>query len=176
MNRNLMLRTIFAAALAVAAPSAGHAQQNIQCVSESSNSLMTIFRAAGDPVPSCPTLVGTWEVTVSPDGIPAFTAFNQFTVDGNSVEFDNSNPPAAQTIAVGPWMKLTGNKYAMLETNQLFDPQGNYAGKVTVRATITLDPSGNRITSQFTFTVFDPAGNTVFQGQGTAVGKRVTFE
>src|SRR5579859_5849149 len=48
------------------------------------------------------TLVGTWRVTISPDGIPPFRAYNTFFADGNSIEFDNSNPPGAQTIALGP--------------------------------------------------------------------------
>src|SRR5690242_14455081 len=42
------------------------------------------------------TLVGTWRVTVSPDGIPPFRAYNVFMADGNSLEFDNSNPPSLQ--------------------------------------------------------------------------------
>ena len=48
------------------------------------------------------TLVGTWRVTVSPDGIPPFRAYNIFYADGNSIEFDNSNAPGGQTIASGP--------------------------------------------------------------------------
>jgi hypothetical protein len=73
-------------------------------------------------------------------------------------------------------MKIGYLKYAMVEINQLFDPQGNFAGRLKVKATITLDSLGNRFTSRFEVTVFDPAGNTVFQGQGTASGKRVKLE
>jgi hypothetical protein len=173
---NMISKTLFAAAMTVAMISPTFGQSNpALCVSPAS-ALLTILRPAGDTTPACPTLVGTWEVTVTPDGIPSFTAYNVFNADGNSVEFDNSNPPGQQTIAVGPWMKIADLQYAMVEINQLFDPQGNFAGRLKVKATITLDSLGNRFTSKFQLTVFDPNGNTVFQGQGTASGKRVTLE
>jgi hypothetical protein len=173
---NLISKTFFAATLAVAALTPAYAQGNpALCVSPAS-ALLSILRPAGDTTPACPTLVGTWEVAVTPDGVPPFTAYNVFNADGNSVEFDNSNPPGQQTIAVGPWTKIGDGKYAMVEINQLFDPQWNFAGRLKVKATITLDSSGDRFTSKFELTVMDPAGNTVFQGQGTASGKRVTLD
>ena len=64
----------------------------------------------------------------------------------------------------------------MLEINQLFDGQGNFAGTFKVKAVITLDDSGNTFTSKFNFWVFDPDGNEVFQGTGTASGRRVSLD
>ena len=123
------------------------------------------------------SLIGTWKVTVSPDGgIPPFQAYNVFTLDGNSLEFDNSNPPAAQTIAVGPWTSTGPNRYAFTEINQLFDDKGNPAGELKVRATIEMTGIGDTFNSQFKFDVSDPNGNVVFSGSGTAVGKRVVVE
>lgn len=120
------------------------------------------------------TLTGTWKVAVSPNGMPTFRAYNQFNADGTSVEFDNSNPPGQQTIAVGPWQR-TGNKdYTMLEVNQIFDDHG-YAGELRVRAKITLDDSGDVFTSTFTFDVLDIGDNVVFQGGGTARGQRISL-
>jgi len=121
-------------------------------------------------------LVGTWKVTVMPDGIPAFTAYNVFTVDGNSIEFDYSNPPAAQTIAVGPWTSLGVNSFAFTEVNQLFDNTGAYAGELKVRGNIELTADGNSYSGKFKFDVFDPTGAVVFSGGGTASGKRVVVE
>jgi hypothetical protein len=120
------------------------------------------------------TLIGTWKVTVSPDGIPPFRAYNVFTADGNSLEFDNSNPPAQQSIAVGPWKKTGVDTYSFVEINQLYDDKGNYQGEFRVTATITLDPGGNSFTSKFQFTVSDPSDMPVFQGGGSAKGIRVT--
>jgi hypothetical protein len=122
------------------------------------------------------SLIGTWKVTVSPDGIPPFQAYNVFTVDGNSFEFDNSNPPASQTIAVGPWTNTGVNSFAFTEVNQLFDGTGAFVGELKVRATIALTGSGDTFTSKFKFDVLDPGGNSVFSGSGTAVGKRVVVE
>ena len=122
------------------------------------------------------TLVGTWKVTVSPDGIPPFRAYNVFMADGNSLEFDNSNPPGAQSIAVGPWAKTGINTYSFVEVNQLYDDKGNYQGELRVSATITLEPPGNTFTSKFQFTVLDPSDMPVFQGGGSAKGVRVTAQ
>jgi hypothetical protein len=121
-------------------------------------------------------LIGTWKVTVSPDGTPSFTAYNVFTFDGNSFEFDNSNPPAAQTIAVGPWTSRGPNHYVFTEINQLFDDKGNYAGELKVRGAIELTGGGDTYKSTFSFDVFDPAGAVVFSGKGTATAKRVGVE
>jgi len=122
------------------------------------------------------SLVGTWKVTVSPDGIPPFTAYNVFTVDGNSFEFDNSNPPGAQTIAVGPWTSTGVNSFAFTEVNQLFDNTGAYAGELKVRGNVELTADGNSFASKFKFDVSDPTGAVVFSGTGTAAGKRVAVE
>lgn len=121
------------------------------------------------------TLVGTWKATISPDGFPSFTAFNQFNADGTSIEFDNSNPPGSQTVAVGPWERRGNNDYAMLEVNQIFDNTG-FAGEVRVQAKITIDGSGDAFTSTFTFQVLDPTGAVVFEGTGTAKGIRITID
>jgi hypothetical protein len=172
MNRN---RLLIAAALTAFSFVPAHAQGNPGCTT-AATALQEIIRPiARDGAANCPTLVGTWQVTVSPDGAPPFQAVNTFLADGNSVEFDNGNPPGTQTIATGPWQKTGPSDYVMLEVNQIFDPQGNFAGTVQVRATITLDDKGNQFTSKFQVTVLDPDGNTVFQGTGTAIGKRLAI-
>lgn len=122
------------------------------------------------------SLIGTWKVTVTPDGIPPFTSYTVFGLDGNSYEFDNSNPPAAQTIAVGPWTSTGVNRYAFTQINQLFDDKGGYAGELKVRATIEMTGIGDTFKSTFTFDVFDPTGTVVFSGTGKAVAKRVVVE
>jgi hypothetical protein len=177
MNHNLISNAIFAtAALAVVTLNPVQAQVGQGCSSAVTNALLNITRPLADAAPSCPTLVGTWEVKVSPDGAPPFVAYNVFSADGNSTEFDNSNPPSQQSIAVGPWKKTGAKEYAMLEINQLFDAQGNFAGTLKVKAVITLADNGDTFTSKFNFTVLDPDGNEVFQGTGTATGKRVSLD
>jgi hypothetical protein len=57
-----------------------------------------------------------------------------FSADRNSTEFDNSNPPSLQSIAVGPWKRTGDKQYAMLEVNQLFDDHGNFAGTAITSA------------------------------------------
>jgi hypothetical protein len=170
MNRNLFI----AAALTAFSFAPVHAQGNSGCTT-TATALQQIIRPIARDGAACPTLVGTWQVTISPDGGPSFQAVNIFLADGNSIEFDNSNPPGTQTIAAGPWQKTGPSDYSMLEINQVFDPQGNFAGTVQVTATITLDDKGSQFTSKFQVTVQDPDGNTVFQGSGTAMGKRLAI-
>ena len=170
MNRNRLL----AAAILAAASLAPAYAQGSACPAAAS--LLEIIRPnSTEAVAACPTLVGTWRVTVTPAGGPSFQAINIFFADGNSVEFDNSNPPGAQTIAGGPWQKTGSNSYRMFEVNQAFDPQGNYAGEVQVMATITLDEKGSQFSSKFQVTVLDPEGKVLAQVPGSAAGKRLGF-
>ena len=172
----IQFRIFTAALLGLASFASLQAQQGGQTpnCTQPGAALLQIVRPATDAAtPNCPTLVGTWQVTVTPDGGPSFQAVNVFLADGNSIEFDNSNPPAGQTIAAGPWQKTGPAAYSMLEINQIFDNQGNFAGTVQVTATINLDDSGNGYSSKFQFTVADPDGNTIVQGTGSATGKRV---
>jgi hypothetical protein len=148
------------------------------------NALTAVLAAALIAVPVCGqandphSLVGTWkvQVTVVTPGPFQFTAYNVFHADGTSVEFDNSNPPSTQTIAVGPWVKTGHDQFAYTSINQLFDNLGNFAGEFKLKAAITLDKAGNSFTSSFSFQVFDPLGNVVATGTGTAIGTRVTVE
>ena len=140
------------------------------------SALLSIVRPSSTEsaaIPDCPTLVGTWEVQVAPDGIPPFTAYNVFSADGNSTEFDNSNPPGAQTVAVGPWKRTGVRTFAFVEVNQIFDGEGAFAGTVRVKSSMTLDETGDKFTSSFTFSMVDPKGTVVFEGSGTATGVRL---
>jgi len=157
--------TITAAVLALASGSPLDAQVlPNDCASQPATILVPLVRPFA-ATPNCVSLVGTWQVTVSPNGLPEFTAYNVFSADGNSIEFDNSNPPGTQTIAVGPWKRTADKNHDMLEINRLFDGQGNYAGTLTVKTSIVLDSSGNKFSSKFTIAVKDPAGNIQFQGK-----------
>jgi len=121
-------------------------------------------------------IVGTWVVTVSPDGMPSFRAYNVFSADGNSLEFDNSNPPSQQTVAVGPWKKIGPRQFAFTEINDLFDAQGNFQSELKVKSTLTVNQASDQFHGSFQFTVYDPKGAIVFQGYGTALGQRVAID
>jgi hypothetical protein len=163
---------IFKTTLAIAALAAS-AYAKPEFASNPALALVPLVEAV-EPTLDCATLIGTWEVTVQPNGGPSFTAYNVFTADGNSIEFDNSGAPSGQTVAVGPWKRTGDHKYAFVEINQLFDDTG-FAGTLKVKATITLNDAGDQFTSTFQFTVMSPAGQAVFSGTGTATAKRVTL-
>jgi hypothetical protein len=172
MNKTLF-QILAAAAIATVLIVPASAATDPSCVFSTSG-VFNVIRPLGDTnVPYCPSIVGTWEVTVQPNGGPAFGAVNVFYADGNSIEFDNSNSPAAQTVAAGPWKKINANQYTFIEINQIFDEKGAYGGRVQVKATITLNEAGDKFTSTFTVTVLDPTGVELFQGSGTATGTRV---
>lgn len=119
-------------------------------------------------------IVGLWRTTVAPQGVPAFTAWNNFSADGNSSEFDNSLSPAQESFALGRWRHLEINRYAYTAYNDLFAGDGSFVGTFEVTARITLHE--NRYTSDFVYIVRTPGGSVVAKGTGTAHAVRVGID
>jgi hypothetical protein len=106
-------------------------------------------------------IVGTWNVKVTPDGGPTFAALLTFTRGGGVIETESDQPGTGQ----GGWKRVGPNRFAIAFQTFIFTPTGP-GGHVVVRSVSTL--TNNTLSGPFKFDVFDPAGNVVQSGSGTA--------
>lgn len=114
-------------------------------------------------------ILGTWSVTVTPHGAPAFQALVTFSQGGGLVETESDAPGAAQ----GVWQKLSHHRYKFAFQAFTFTTTGAPGGHVIVRSVATL--SGGTLSGPFKFDVFDPSGKVVQSGSGTATATRFTI-
>jgi hypothetical protein len=111
-------------------------------------------------------VLGTWLVDVTPAGDEPFQAMLTLSPGGGVIETETTNPGTAQ----GSWVDRGGGRVALTIQRFDFDQQGHPAGHVVVRA--ELDPVGDgRLSGPFRVDVFDPEGNIVFSGTGTATAR-----
>ncbi|HXF41591.1 MAG TPA: hypothetical protein VN687_17875 [Blastocatellia bacterium] len=118
-------------------------------------------------------VIGSWIVDVTAGGGVSFKALLTFTSDGGLLE---SETGAFSSRAHGTWERAGGHTFAFRFIALLSsDLDGTFAGTVSVSSTIRI--SGDEyIDPGFTVKVFDPHGNQVFSGGGTAHGTRILVE
>jgi hypothetical protein len=111
-------------------------------------------------------IVGTWNVQVTPTGVPTFAALLTFTPGGGVIETESD----AAGTGLGAWKRVGHNRFAIAFQTFIFTPNGP-GGHVIVRSVATLTKK-NTLSGPFKFDVFDPAGNVVQAGSGTATATR----
>lgn len=111
-------------------------------------------------------VVGTWDVSVTPDGAPAFPALLSFHRGGTLTETESDAPGTG----LGAWKRTGAKTFAVAFKTFIFTPTGDPQGWVIVRAAVTLD--AGKLSGPFKFDLFDPAGNKVQSGAGTATATR----
>jgi hypothetical protein len=85
--------------------------------------------------------------------------------------------PVVHSTAHGAWVHPGGRTFAFTLLQIFYTPSGgNLLGLFKVRATLTLDHSGNEWSGPVKFEVFDPAGNLVFSGEGALQAQRIKVE
>jgi hypothetical protein len=113
-----------------------------------------------------PTIVGTWLVAVTPSEGQPLQAMVIFAPGGGVIETESGD----QGTGIGSWRALDGGRVAVTFQRFEFDAQGAYVGRAVVRTEIAV--SGDQFTGPYDVQGFDPQGNVVFTGAGTAVGTR----
>lgn len=118
-------------------------------------------------------LVGTWVINVpaSPGGAE-FNALQTFHAEGTMTETSDLLAKLGEGPAHGAW---TGKKRDYQITFELFvfDPDGNSAGRVRVRATIRLTDEDN-FTADSSVDFIEPNGNVIPDiGSGPFTGTRL---
>jgi hypothetical protein len=122
-------------------------------------------------------LAGTWQVVADPlnppPGFPAeFRALHTFTEDGRFIETSATNP-LLKSPAHGEWRYEGGRQFSATFLFYVFDPAGNHAVTVKVRALITLNERGDEWSGPVKFDVLTPDGNPIMSGTGSQSAKRV---
>lgn len=111
-------------------------------------------------------ILGTWLAEVSPaDGEP-FQAMVTFSPGGGLVETESTNPGTA----LGSWESRGRGRVAFTFQGFQFDAEGAPAGRSVVRSEVIV--RGDTFSGPFEVEVFDPQGNVVFSGRGTATATR----
>ncbi len=119
------------------------------------------------------SLVGTWIINVpASPGSAEFNALQTFHTEGTMTETSDLLAKLGEGPAHGVW---TGKKRDYQITFELFvfDPEGNPAGRVRVRATIRLSDEDN-FTADSAVDFIEPNGNVIPDiGSGPFTGTRL---
>jgi hypothetical protein len=111
-------------------------------------------------------ILGTWLAEVTPaDGEP-FQAMVTFSPGGGLVETESTNPGTA----LGSWESRGRGRVAFTFQGFSLDAEGAPAGRSVVRSEVFV--RGDTFSGPFEVTFFDPQGNVVFSGRGTATATR----
>jgi len=116
-------------------------------------------------------LMGTWIVTVTPDGGGSpFTTINNFNAGGDFVQLDSR----ANIPGLGQWVRESDLTYSFQIIAFVFS-MGTLSSTVTVHVNITLDEDLETFAGTYVFQQVDPNGHVIASGGGTRQGVRATF-
>lgn len=128
------------------------------------------FNAKGGGA-TAPSLEGSWEVTVLPDGADPIVDFATLTGGGGII---NSDPDPNLSTGHGTWVRTGGDEFATTFVHFL-SAGGAPLGTVKVRAVINLDRATDTFSGPFHTDVI--VGGTVVQSFcGTVQAKRISVE
>ena len=121
---------------------------------------------------------GSWDIIVTPvvppgvPPIPPIHAYGTFARGGTYIGSDRTRPASKQH---GVWEHLGGNMFAHTAKEDLFDPQGGFAGILTIRLSTTLIGK-DEFVGVAQGEQRDVNGNLVFAGCTTVRGTRIKIE
>lgn len=111
-------------------------------------------------------ILGTWSATVTPDGQPSFQSLVTFEAGGGLTQTESDAPGTG----LGAWEQVGRDRYQFAFETFIFTNTGAPGGHVIVRSLSTL--SDGTLSGPFKFDVYDPSGNVVQSGSGTATATR----
>ncbi len=126
-------------------------------------------------------IAGSWLLTVNAGG-PPLKALASFTSDGiflSTAQGDVNANAGAPTISPihGAWAHNGGRQFITTHIELGYSVQtGELIGTLKLQQVINLNDSGDAWTATLRFTLFDPNGNALFSGTGTAQATRIKVE
>jgi len=125
-------------------------------------------KGGGDTVPS---LEGSWEVTVMPDGADPIVDIATLTSGGGII---NSDPDPNLSTGHGTWVRTGGDQFATTFVHFLSD-SGAPLGTIKVRAVMNFDRATDTFSGPFRTDVII-GGNVVQSFCGTVHARRISVE
>jgi len=129
-------------------------------------------------------IVGSWLVTVTPEGAPVpFRGLITFTQDGGVIASAQGDvlldaPPGVPPVATaghGAWVR-TGQTFRFTFRQIFYNADGTYAGGAKISHRVRLNAGGNGWTGSLSVEIYDADGNVVFSGTGTETAVRIRAE
>ena len=123
-------------------------------------------------------LVGSWDLVVTlrdcQSGTPfvSFSAINTYNQGGTTQQTAVPGPEGTALPGHGVWSHQNGRRYSGAFRFFSLNPDGTYAGKVIVRSSISLGPSGDHYTSTDTAEILDPNGEVISRSCSTTTATR----
>ena len=111
-------------------------------------------------------ILGTWLVDVKPTEGEPFQAMVTVSPGGGLVETESTSPGTS----LGSWESRGRRRVAVTFQRFEFGPEGEPAGRSVVRTEVIV--RGDEFSGPFEFDVFNPEGDVVFSGEGTATATR----
>jgi len=129
------------------------------------------FNVHGQDSKSINQLIGTWEVTVMPNGGDPIIDYVTFHEGGGLTNID---PDPNLSAGLGTWERLGANRFANTFVHFLSD-QGTPVGLLQVNAEVTFDPKTETLSGPFRTDVVI-GGNVVQSICGTVELRRIGVE
>jgi hypothetical protein len=127
------------------------------------------------PAPDTPqSAEGAWNVTINYDGQPpCASAPAVFTREGTIIA-----DSCSQNVGVGygSWVRTGNRQFASTFIGNLYGPGGVVVGRYKVRASGSIDATGNTFSALFRTDLFDTAGNPIGSFTGTVTATRIRVE
>jgi hypothetical protein len=137
---------------------------------------------SGFPSRFGPSIVGSWDVTVTllnpPAGLPPMQrSLATFDGDGGTIE-SAAVPGNVRGASHGTWERTGRDTFAMTRVFFRFNPQtGAYIGTQKINANIRVAPDGESFNAVSVSELRDPSGNVVLAGlRALAAGTRMHVE
>ena len=111
-------------------------------------------------------ILGTWLVDVTPADDEPFQAMVTVSPGGGLVETESTSPGTS----LGSWESRGRRRVAVTFQRFEFGSEGEPAGRSVVRTEVIV--RGDKFSGPFEFDVFNPEGDVVFSGEGTATATR----
>lgn len=136
---------------------------------------------SSDQIEASRTIVGVWvnQVTIRncDTGAPLASFQTQNTFAKGGTHLETVAPSIFRSYGNGLWKRKQGwNQYTLIQRFMRYDAAGAFIGSGIVRATITLDQTGNNYTSTATNDFLDANGNVVASGCATTAATRFSPE
>jgi hypothetical protein len=125
------------------------------------------------------SIEGAWVISITGGaGTPPlpswYKALATFAPDGGLIE--TITDPLIGT-GHGRWTRIHGGGFAVTTLLFRFDEAGNFLGTLKARANMTVDRSGETLSSDaYLFEFFDPNGTLVTSGNAAAHGTRIVVQ